>query len=159
MRDVMEISAVISQKIDRELIPKLANAQRNTAIKVWEDTVASAPMVTGNYVASITLGDTKIEDDMIKTQIYSELKVGGDNPKWRDVLLANFINYGTGPLGKDTNIIKHGYPYTTDHTWNLETEIQRQLTGTWGIKANPHFYKSLQKNIDTYKNEIRKCFK
>ena len=73
--------------------------------------------------------------------------------------MANFINWGTGPLGKSTNIYPHGFSYTIDFPWNYTTQIQYELTGTWGMKANPHFYKSLEKNISTYKEKIRECFK
>ncbi len=159
MKDISKLAFEIETAINKKIIPNLIKAQRETAKKVWEDTVDSAPMVRGDYVSSIQLGETKFDGKVIKTEIFSDLKVGGENPRWRNVLLANFVNWGTGPLGEDTNIFPHGYPYTTDVPWNAETQQQFLLTGTWGMKATPHFYDSLQKNIKNYKESIRKCFK
>ena len=159
MKDISKLSIELDFKLNKELIPKLINAQRNTAEKVWEDIVNSSPMKSGNYVSSIQISDTENKKGIIKTSIFSDLKIGGINQKWKDVLLANLINWGTGPLGEDTNTFPHGYSYTIDHPWNYETQIQYELTGTWGMEATPHFYDSLEKNVSTYKENIRKCFK
>ena len=95
MKDISKLCFEIKSKIDKNVIPKLVEAQRNTAKKVWEDTISSAPFVRGDYIASIKLGDTTINKKSIKTQVYSDLKVGGSIPKWQNVPLANFVNWGT----------------------------------------------------------------
>lgn len=159
MKDISKLSIVLNFKLKKELIPKLQNAQRKTAEKIWEDTIDSSPFKNGDYISSIQIGKTENNKGVIKTSVFSDLKVGGDIPKWQNVLLANFINWGTGPLGEATNDYPHGYSYTTDFPWNYQTQIQYQLYGTWGMEANPHFYNSLQKNVSTYKENLRKCFK
>lgn len=159
MKDISKLAFEIATVINKKIIPNLMMAQRETTKKVWEDTVESAPVVRGDYVSSIQIGDTEYDGKVIKTTVFSDLKVGGNNPRWAKVLLANFVNWGTGPLGENTNEYPHVYPYTTDAPWNAQTQLQYLETGTWGMKATPHFYDSLQKNIREYKKSIKECFK
>lgn len=159
MKDISKLRVRITAKLEEEILPNLINAHRKTVEKIWEDIIDSAPIKTGNYISSIEISDTKYENGCISTEIYTTLKVGGDNPKWENVLLAHFINWGTGPLGESTNFYPHEYPYTTDKPWNEETWIQYRMTGTWGMRANPHFYLSLQKNTDNYLKNLKEAVK
>lgn len=157
MRDISEMATVLTNRLDEKL-EKLKQAQRDTAKVIWEDVVNDVPMVEANYISSIQVSDTKEEKDVIKTSVFSDLtvwweKIGINIP------LACFLEWGTGPLGESTNTFPHGYPYTTDKPWNLATEIQLELTGTWGMSARPHFYPALQKNIALYKDNLRKALR
>ena len=157
MRDISEMATVLTNKLEEKL-EKLKQAQRDTAKVILEDTVNEAPLNVGGYISSIKLGDTDFKDDVIKTSVYSDLlvfwkKIGKNIP------LSAFLEWGTGPLGESSNDYPHGYPYTTDQPWNLATEIQLELTGTWGMSARPHFYPALQKNIALYKDNLRKALK
>lgn len=157
-RDIEYMAIELDFALNKKLIPKLIEAQKETAKKVCEDAKDSAPG-NGAYKSSIRVGETTNKNNIIRTEIYSDLKIGGIDPKWRNIPLANLINWGTGPLGEDTNIFEHNYPYTTDAPWNYIAQIQYELTGTWGMAANPHFYFSLQNNIEYYKKQLRKVFK
>ena len=158
MRDISEMATVLTNKLDQKL-EKLKQAQRDTAKVIWEDTVNEAPMEEANYISSIQLSDTEVKGDVIKTSVYSDLLVGGDIPKWQNVPVAAFLEWGTGPLGETTNDYQHGYPYTTDEPWNFIAQMQYEQTGTWGMMARPHFYPALQKNIALYKDNLRKALK
>ena len=158
MRDISEMATVLTDKLEEKL-EKLKQAQRDTAKVIWEDTVNEAPLNVGGYISSIQLSDTEVKGDVIKTSVYSDLLVGGDIPKWQNVPVAAFLEWGTGPLGESTNTYQHGYPYTTDEPWNFIAQMQFEQTGTWGMEARPHFYPALQKNIALYKDNIRKALK
>ena len=158
MRDISEMATVLTNKLDKKL-EKLKQAQRDTAKVIWEDTVNEAPLNAGGYISSIQLSDTEVKGDVIKTSVYSDLLVGGDIPKWQNVPVAAFLEWGTGPLGESTNTYQHGYPYTTDEPWNFIAQMQFEQTGTWGMPARPHFYPALQKNVALYKDNLRKALK
>lgn len=158
MRDISEMATVLTNKLDQKL-EKLKQAQRDTAKVIWEDTVNEAPLNVGGYISSIKMSDTEFKDDVIKTSVFSDLLVGGNIPKWQNVPLSAFLEWGTGPLGESTNNFEHGYPYTTDAPWNFIAQMQYELTGTWGMEARPHFYPALQKNIALYKDNLRKALK
>lgn len=158
VRDISHMESVIVKSL-QDKIEKLIEAQRKTAKKMWEDTINNCPTEDQEYLASIQVSDTEIKDNVIKTSVYSDLLVGGTNPKWVNVPRPAFYEWGTGPLGEDTNTYGHGYPYTTDEPWNEEARKQFQETGTWGMEARPHFYPALQGNIGYYKENIRKALK
>ena len=158
MREISEMATVLTNKLEQKL-EKLKEAQRETAKAIWEDTVNEAPMTEGNYISSIQVSDTKEEKDVIKTSVFSDLLVGGTIPKWQNVPLAAFMEWGTGPLGESSNDYPHGYPYTTDAPWNFIAQMQYEQTGTWGMEARPHFYPALQKNVALYKENLRKALK
>lgn len=159
MRDISQLSVALKFAIDKKIIPKLIEKQRETAQKIWEDIVADAPMKGGNYISSIQISDTENKDNIIKTTIFSDLKVGGTIPKWQNVPLSAFLEWGTGPLGESSNTFSHGYPYTTDAPWNYETQLQFERMGTWGMVATPHFFPALQKNKDYYLGKLKEAFR
>lgn len=158
MRDISEMAIVLTNKLEEKL-EKLKQAQRDTAKVIWEDTVNEAPLNVGGYISSIQISDTEVKKDIIKTSVFSDLKVGGDIPKWQNVPVAAFLEWGTGPLGESSNDYPHGYPYTTNEPWNFIAQMQFEQTGTWGMMARPHFYPALQKNIALYKDNLRKALK
>ena len=157
MRDISEMATVLTNKLDKKL-EKLKQAQRDTAKAILEDTVNEAPLNVGGYVSSIQLSDTEEERDVIKTSVYSDLTVWWEKIG-KNIPLSAFLEWGTGPLGESSNDYPHGYPYTTDAPWNIESWMQMQETGTWGMMARPHFYPALQKNIALYKDNLRKALR
>ena len=157
MRDISEMATVLTNKLEEKL-EKLKQAQRDTAKVIWEDTVNEAPLNTGSYISSIKLGDTEVKEDIIKTSVFSDLTVWWQKIG-RNIPLACFLEWGTGPLGESTNTSPHGYPYTTDKPWNYEAWAQFFATGTWGMSARPHFYPALQKNVSLYKDNLRKALR
>lgn len=156
MRDISEMAVVLTNKLEQK-IEKLKEAQRETAKQIMEDTINNAPN-EGNYKSTIKLSDTEEKENIIKTSVFSDFTVWWEKIG-RNIPLACFLEWGTGPLGESTNTFPHGYPYTTDKPWNLETEIQQYYTGTWGMEARPHFYPALQKNVSLYKDNLRKALK
>lgn len=157
MREISEMATVLTNKLESKL-EKLKQAQRDTAKAIWEDTINEAPMTESNYISSIQISDTKEEKDIIKTSVFSDLIVWWAK-KGINVPLSAFLEWGTGPLGEDSNNYPHGYPYTTDAPWDAYSFMQMQQTGTWGREAKPHFYPALQKNIALYKENLRKALK
>lgn len=149
-----KIIAILEAKLE-----KAKEAQFETAKQMYKDTISNAPNIREDYVDSIKLGEQKEEDNIISTSVYSNLLVGGYIPKWQNVPLSAFAEWGTGPLGESTNKYEHGYPYTTEKPWNAEAMNQFLMTGTWGMAAKPHFYPALQKNIALYKDNLRKAMK
>lgn len=158
MRDISFMAEVITTKLNKK-IDKLKQAQQDTAKVILEDVVSNAPLDTGEYISSIQVSPTTEEKGVIKTSVYSDLLVGGNIPKWVNVPLGAFLEWGTGPLGESTNTFEHGYPYTTNAPWNYIAHLQYLKTGTWGMIARPHFYPALQKNISLYKENIRKAIR
>ena len=158
MRDISVMAEVVTTKLN-EKVEKLKEAQRETAKKLWEEVVQNAPLKAGGYVSSIKISDTELSKNVIKTSVYSDLLVGGDIPKWQNVPVAAFLEWGTGPLGESTNTYQHGYPYTTKAPWNFLAALQYEQTGTWGMAARPHFYPALQNNIALYKDNVKKALR
>lgn len=158
MRKISEMATVLTNKLEQKL-EKLKEAQRETAKQIWEDVVNTAPTTSGGYISSIQLSETEQNKNVITTSVYSDLPVGGTIPKWQNVPVAAFLEWGTGPLGESTNSYDHGYPYTTDAPWNFIAQMQYEQTGTWGMEARPHFYPALQKNVALYKENLRKALK
>ena len=136
---------------------KVKEVQNEMTKKMWEDTIANAPVQTGAYISSIQVQEVIEQDGIYTSAVYSDLYP--DDPKWKSVPFAAFMEWGTGPLGESSNDYEHGYSYTTNAPWNWQTEIQYITTGTWGMRARPHFYPALQKTIPEFNKAIRKAMR
>lgn len=89
-RNMMDISKMvlrIENKIDKEYIPKLIKAQRDTAKKVWEDIIETSPYKGGDYISSIKVEDTINNGGVIKTRITSDLMVDWERRKGGTITL------------------------------------------------------------------------
>lgn len=137
---------------------KLINVQQKTAKKIWEDIVSSAPTRSGVYISSIKVGNVEKSNGTIKTSIFSDLLVGGDNPKWAKVPLGALLEWGTGIKGATSNTYSHGYGYRLT-PWCYYDEYLHMFVTTDGMIARPHFHPSLLKNKQFYLKEIRKAIK
>lgn len=110
------------------------------------------------YENSLQRSDVKSEGDKHAVSIFSELVVQ-DGSKWDGVPIGAFLEWGTGPLGEDSNAYEHGYPYTTKAPWDEHTTIQWSQTGTWGIEARPHLYPALVAGKNTLIEDIKEKVK
>lgn len=157
MRSIGKLSQRVA-KWEKDLEKRLIAAQQNTAQKIWEDTVSQAPTRSGTYISSIQVSDTKVENGTITTSIFSDLLVGGDDPKWSKVPLGALLEWGTGIKGASTNKYPHGYGYRLT-PWCYYDKYLHMFVTTDGMIARPHFYPSLIQNKKMYKEEIRKAVK
>lgn len=142
----------------KKLQGKLINAQQNTAKKIWEDTISMAPVRSGVYISSIQVGETEVTKNKIRTSVFSDLLVGGDNPKWAKVPLGALLEWGTGIEGSSSNTYPHGYGYRLT-PWCYYDEYLHMFVTTTGMIARPHFQPALLKNKQVYIEEIRKAVK
>lgn len=157
MKKIGELQKTLSKWSD-DLKDKLIVAQQNTAQKIWEDVVDSAPTRSGDYVSSIQVGDTKTENDRISTTVFTDLLVGGSNPRWANVPLGALLEWGTGIKGANSNTYPHGYGYRLT-PWCYYDKYLHMYVTTIGMIARPHFHPSLLKNKQLYFKEIRKAVK
>ena len=142
----------------KKTIQKLAEAQAKVAKDIQNDVKANAPIRTGTYQSSIKVSETKINKGVITTEIYSDLLIGGTNPKWAKVPLGCLLEWGTGIKGLSTNTFPHGYDYRLTPWTYYNEDLQRFITTT-GMIARPHFHTALMKNKPNYKKMIRKAMK
>ncbi len=157
MRKIAELSKTLwgwSKKLESKLI----EAQKETAKAVYDDVVLSAPARSGVYKSSIKIGETEVDNTSIKTSIFTDLLVGGDNPKWANVPLGALLEWGTGIQGASTNTYPHGYGYRLT-PWTYYDKYLHMFVTTDGMIARPHFLPSLMKNRISYLNNIRKAVK
>lgn len=157
MKTIDELSVVLS-KWGKNIEEKLILAQQSTAKKIWEDVVESAPTRSGVYISSIKVGKTNVSNEIITTSIFSNLLVGGDNPKWSKVPLGALLEWGTGIKGASSNTYPHGYSYRLT-PWCYYDKYLNMFVTTDGMIARPHFQPSLIKNKQFYIEEIRKALK
>ena len=147
-------------------INKLITAQRNTAEKICEDVKSLAPSKTGEYVNSIKVSETTVDNGVIKTSVYTDLTSESDP----SIVIGRMIEQGTGiyalepHIGHTKTFINSGYRY-----WYVPaTSVKRpigQLININGTdfyiakpqRARPHFLPALQSNKKYYKKQIRKA--
>lgn len=156
--DFKEMENVIIKRLEEKL-EKVKQVQEDVTSDMFRDTLEGAPPIRGDYIPSISKQGIEEKDGVLTSSVFSNLKVGGNIPKWVDVPLAAFAEWGTGPMGEDTNTYPHGYPYTTNRPWNAVADLQFREIGTWGTIARPHFYPALQKAIPKFKEGIKKVMK
>lgn len=108
------------------------------------------------YEQSLKIKEAEFNEDSIESSVYSDLLVGGDS-KWADVPVGAFLEWGTGPLGEESNLYEHGYDYTTISPWDMHTWLQLQQTGNWGIVARPHLYPAFIHTQNIFINNIKEA--
>lgn len=166
MRSIAEIDYVFKEYTEK-LKKRIVEGQQEIAQELKDDIVSRIevpaeatrnPQQFEEYINSIQVGETEVNGNVISTEVFSDLVVVGD-PKWNGVPIGAFLEWGTGPLGESTNTYQHGYPYTTEEPWDIYTAMQYIETGTWGIKARPHFYPGLMAIKPKYKEMILEAIK
>ena len=150
MKDISELTKCYDGFI-RSLKKKLVEAQQHATEYMDEDArsrieIPEEARNTSQFIAysnSLKVKKAELDGNEIKSSVYSDLLVGGDDPKWADVPVGAFLEWGTGPLGEESHIYDHGYDYTTLQPWDMHTWLQWQQTGNWGIVARPHLWPAL----------------
>lgn len=150
MRDISELDKEFDKFINN-LTNKIIQAQNNSTNIMFQEVHdrIEIPQEARNisqfirYESSIEKSEAKLSENEIKSSVFSKLLVGGNNPKWENVPVGAFLEWGTGPLGESTNDYPHGYSYTTDAPWDEHTANQWAEIGIWGIAARPHMYPGL----------------
>jgi len=131
---------------------RLVNAQRETAIKIMEDAKQLAPVgETGEYRNSIKVSDTKVSENSIETEIYTDEVVETTDGKVYN--LGFLIENGTMP---------HAIPNAFDwgRIYGYDSDMyKRTLDPNWhpGTNPQPHFIPALQKNKFKYKVNVVKA--
>lgn len=154
MRDIATLSAYLD-KFTNKVIENVTKAQQETARTIWEDVInISSEKInenTGNYVSSIQVSPTEQNGNTIKTEIYTDATVStlggatynlgyllenGTSPHLIEPVNANVLHFQIG--GEDIFTKRVNHPGTT---------------------ARPHFKPALEKNINTYLQNIDKAVK
>ena len=153
-------------KFSKNLERNLMKAQENTAKKIKEDVIQNLGHSKGKYVDSIKQGETKKEEDAIKTEIYTDLKSNDGH------LVGRMIENGTGiyalepHIGHTKTFLESGYRY-----WYVPaSEVDRPIGKVILIdgiefyvaksqKPKPHWKPALDMNIELYKENINKAIK
>lgn len=73
MKKINELEKDLSN-FQKRLEEKLTKAQSETAQQIKKDVIKHLGHSSGEYVESIQVGETKKEDNVIKTNIYTDLK-------------------------------------------------------------------------------------
>ena len=150
MKDIAKLSVFLDKFTDK-VIKNVAKAQQDTAKEIWQDVVNNAPVDTGNYIASIKVGDTIKEGNTIKTEIYTNASVSTLNGKTYN--LGYLLENGTSP-----HLILPVNAKMLHFVINGEDVFTKKVNHP-GTIAQPHFKPALDKNINTYLNNIAKAVK
>lgn len=164
MRDFRELNKALDEYISK-LRKNLIVAQKESGQYMLEDAKdrIEIPQEARNtsqfiqYENSIQI-KTEEKDSEITTSVYSDLVIN-DGSKWDGVPVGAFLEWGTGPLGEESNDYEHGYDYTTNVPWDAHTALQWMETGNWGIQARPHLYPALMATKEIYKEKIEEAIK
>ena len=152
MKDITELS-LFFKNIDKKLIPELEKAQRKTAEQIEEDVKTSAPVGTGQYQASISIKDTEIDKQSIRTRITSSLVVGPAKSTGKSYLLGSLLENGTSH-----HAIPNAFNWGVIFGFDSE-QYKRTLSPYWhpGFVSMPHWQPALDKNKKLYRDNIGKA--
>lgn len=164
MRDISELDSAFDSFI-KELEKNLIEAQQHATEYMLEDAkdrieIPSEARNTQQFVEyanSIKIKEAEKDGNEIRSSVFSDLLVGGDDPKWADVPVGAFLEWGTGPLGEESHIYDHGYDYTTIQPWDMHTWLQLLQTGNWGIVARPHLWPAFLHTHQILMNNIKEA--
>ena len=163
MRDIKDLTECLDRFFS-ELTPKLIEAQRHGCEYILDEAKdrIEIPAEARNiaqfirYSESLKVSDTSHESDEYSTRVYSDLYVWWEK-KGIEVPVGAFLEWGTGPMGEESNDYPHGYDYTTEAPWDAHSERQYLMTGTWGITARPHLYPALMNGRSIYEANIKEA--
>lgn len=152
MKDIRQISIDLD-KFSKNVINNLVNAQQESARKIWSDVVSTAPMKTGNFISSIEVSDTSVNNGEIKTIIGSRMQVVSNEGKAYN--LGFLLETGTNP-----HSIPNAFNWGEIYGYDSE-EYKQTLKGDWhpGTKPLNFYHNALEKNKTDYYKSISKAIK
>ena len=168
MKEINQLSKDLDEVWDK-LVKNLMDAQEESAKKMWDEAVILAPMSKtngGDYISSIQVSNTKYENDVISTSVYTDMKTEDG------YFVGRMIENGTGiyaledHIGKTKTFEESGYRYWYIPADKVNKPVGKLIT----IKGKeyyvghaqppkPHFKPALTKVRPEYKEAIRKAVK
>lgn len=152
MKKLYELSISIDKKV-KNILPKLEEAQKETAKEVEKSIKNKAPYKTGKYSESIKTYDTEKKKNEISTFIGSDLQV---NTK-----AGNSYNLGfLLETGTDPHAIPNAFGWGDIYGYD-SPQYQRTLDPDWhpGTIAQPHYKPALEENKKIYLDKIGEAIK
>lgn len=165
MKNIKELRKDLGN-LQKRLEERLIKAQKETAEQIKKDVIKHLGHSSGEYVESIQVGETKKEDDVIKTNIYTDLKSKDG------YFIGRMIENGTGIYALEPHI---GHTKTFHESqyqyWYVPTNEVKRPLGEIVIrngkkyyvakaqKPKPHWKPALEEDIEMYKNNISKVVK
>lgn len=150
MKDISKLSAYLDKFTD-QVIENVVKAQSETAKNIQED--AKSVFSGTEYAESIQVSDTEVKDNTISTEIFTDKTV--------DTKSGNVYNLGfLLETGTDPHAIPNAFGW--GDIYGYESEMyKRTLDPDWhpGTISQPHFKPALEKNVNTYLENIRKAVK
>lgn len=146
MKDISNLETDIT-RIFGKVTNGLIEVQREAAENIMNDAKLLAPG-EGLYRDSIKVSDTKVTENSIETEIYTDMMVGSEDGKKYN--LGYLLENGTDP---HTIVPKNAKALMFQV--NGETVFTKKVNHP-GTKPQPHFIPALQKNKLKYKKEIIK---
>lgn len=165
MKDIKKLEKDLDN-FQKKLEDKLIKTQKETAEQIKKDVIKHFGHSSGEYVESIQVGETKKEDNIIKTDIYTDLKSKDG------YFIGRMIENGTGiyalepHIGRTKAFFESQYQY-----WYVPTNEVKRPLGKIIIrngkeyyvakaqKPKPHWKPALEEDIEMYKNNIRQAVK
>lgn len=165
MKSIVDLSKDIG-KFEERLIKNLIKAQSETAEQVKSDVIQKLGVSSGKYFESIKKSETTYENDVIKTEIYTDLKSKDG------YFIGRMIENGTGiyalepHIGHTKTFFESEYRY-----WYVPAdEVDRPIGKVILIdgvefyiakaqKPKPHWKPALEEDIELYKANIDKAVK
>lgn len=149
MKNATEINAYF-RNIERTIVKKAIEAQRETAEKICQDARNYAPG-NGEYSNSITVKDTKVEGNVITTDITTDLTVTAKS-NGNEYNLGFLLEHGT-----KHHAIPNAFNWGVIFGYDSDM-YKRTLDPHWhpGFEAMPHFSLALMDNQDEYLINIGK---
>lgn len=167
MKTLNDLADMLEKKA-HQIDEKVIKAQEKTAKQIYNTVIENAPRGTGNYIESIKIDPTIIENGIIKTFIGSGLMVGPtkwgsvdgseNNPAGTRYNLGYLLEHGTLEHAIP-NAFNKGFYYgyvdeggvfhkgTLDKNWHP------------GGTARPHYYFALIENKKNYKDNIKMAWR
>lgn len=146
MRDISNLEKDVTHLLGK-ITDRLVEVQQEAAINIMNDAKMLAPG-TGEYRESIKVSETKVTENSIETEIYTDATVSSlEGQKYN---LGYLLENGTNPhtiLPKRSNVLVFEI--------NGETIYAKRVNHP-GTDAQPHFIPALQRNKSKYKKEIVK---
>lgn len=136
------------ENASKKVINNLIQAQEETARDIWNEVVSTAPMKTGEFISSIEIKPTKVENNTISTMIGSDLTV--TSLEGSNYNLGQLLETGTRPH----KIVAINSRVLTDGENFFGKEVNHP-----GTRAYNFYRNALNNNKTNYKRKISRAVK